>query len=101
MIVNVQHLVIENLSLKADSFWLISTGVTFSVQLSFKFRLLAPYFFGNSSKEVSKKTPPRHPSFYFALKDKSRKIKVPSSVPIFVALRNSRIRKQIRSDSPR
>jgi len=35
------------------------------------FRLLAPYFFTNSSKEVSKKMPPRHPSFYFALKDKS------------------------------
>jgi len=44
------------------------------------FRLLAPYFFTNSSKEVSKKVPPRHPSFYL-----KNKIKVPSSVPIFVA----------------
>jgi len=53
------------------------------------FRLLAPYFFTNSSKEVSKKVPPRHPSFYFALKAKSRKIKVPSSVLIFVAAAES------------
>jgi len=50
----------------------------------------APRVFSvNSEKEVSKKTPPRHPGFYFALKDKSRKIKVPSSVLIFVALRTN------------
>jgi len=35
------------------------------------FRLLAPYFFGNSAKEVSKKTPPRHPIFYFKKQNKS------------------------------
>jgi len=35
------------------------------------FRLLAPYFFTNSSKEVSKKVPPRHPGFYFKKQNKS------------------------------
>ena len=56
---------------------------TFITFLVFKFRLLAPYFFGNSAKEVSKKTPPRHPSFYFALKDKSPQNKSPFFSPDF------------------
>ena len=45
------------------------------------FASLATPFFVNSDKEGSKKTPPQHTSFYF----QKAKIKVPSSLPIFVA----------------
>jgi len=45
------------------------------------FASLATPFFVNSDKEGSKKTPPQHTSFYF----QKAKIKVPSSLPIFMA----------------
>jgi len=56
--------------------------------LAKRFRPQTTYFFFNSEKEISKKIPPWHPGFYFALKDKSRKIRVPSSLPIFVVAAN-------------
>jgi len=40
---------------------MIATGVTTTWSLILEVRLLAPYFFSNSAKEVSKKAPLRHP----------------------------------------
>jgi len=40
---------------------MFSTGATSTWCLVLEVRLLAPYFFSNSAKEVSKKAPLRHP----------------------------------------